>query len=340
MKILMTGGTGFVGSHTAAALSRAGHDVRLLVRDEAKARRVFAALEAELPETVVGDVTDADATDSALSGCDGVLHAAALVALDARRAEAADRTNFEGTRNVLGAAARRGIPHRVYVSSVSALFDPGAGPIGPHSSPAALGGSGYSASKARCELWVRERQSEGEPIASTYPSAVLGPVAPSLTAAHRSLPLQLRVALLTEGGLNYVDVRDLAAIHVALFARPAAPGRWLAGGAFLSFPDLADLMDELTGRRIPRVRVPGAILRGLGRVGDLVHRAMPFDFPLTYEAMTTATRWPGVDSSRTIRELGVGFRPARETLADTLAWLHRTGHVDGGALGALARPPA
>ncbi|HKJ24906.1 MAG TPA: SDR family NAD(P)-dependent oxidoreductase [Myxococcota bacterium] len=338
MRILVTGGTGFIGSHTAKALALAGHEIRLMVRSPEKAKRVFEALGVEPPACVVGDVTDEASVAAALWGCDGVFHSAALVALDASRAATVARTNLEGTRHVLGLAHQRGLEHLVYVSSTSALFDPDGGTIGPDSEPTALAGSVYSRSKAETETWLRALQAGGAPIAASYPGGVLGPCAPELTELHRSLPIQLRVLPVTTGGLNLVDVRDLAAIHVAIFARPPAPERWLAGGHFVGWRDLADHLEAVTGRRIRRVRTPGALLRGLGQLGDWVKHVAPFDFPLTREAMTTATRWPGVDSSRTIVDLGVGFRDLRESLADTLTWMHAAGHLDARLVGRLAAP--
>jgi len=336
VRVLVTGGTGFIGSHTAAALVRAGHEVRLLVRSPEKAKRVFEALDVALPECVVGDVTDGDSVDAALAGCEGAFHAAALVALDAKRAGDVERTNLAGTRNVVGGAHRLGLEHIVYVSSVSALFDPDDGTIGPDSEPTALAGSAYSASKASTELWVRELQAEGAPVAASYPAAVLGPHAPGLTDAHRALPLQLLCLPITAGGVNYVDVRDLAAIHAAIFERPPEIARWIAGGPYLSWPNLAERLRTITGRRIPIVSVPGALLRGFGRVGDAVKHVVPFEFPLTREAMTTATRWPGVDSTRTVAELGVAFRNPSETLADTTTWMHEAGHLPAWLAGRLA----
>ena len=68
-------------------------------------------------------------------------------------------------------------------------------------------------------------------------------------------------------------------------------------------------------------------MRVAGRLGDVLKRFVHFDFPLTHEAMVFATLWPGADSEGTTRELGVEFRPSRETFEDTLRWLVAAGHV-------------
>jgi nucleoside-diphosphate-sugar epimerase len=86
MRVLVAGGTGFIGSHTTVALLEAGHEVCLLVRDLAKLDRVFGARGLAVPDHRVGDIGVAASVRWALAGCDAVVHAAALVALDAARA--------------------------------------------------------------------------------------------------------------------------------------------------------------------------------------------------------------------------------------------------------------
>ena len=90
MRVLVTGGTGFVGSHMTAALRAAGHNVRLLARDPAKAHRLLGArgLTADI---VRGDVLDACAVRTAVAGCDAVVHAAAVVGISGTRAAEAVR---------------------------------------------------------------------------------------------------------------------------------------------------------------------------------------------------------------------------------------------------------
>ena len=87
MNVLVTGGTGFVGSHTAKALKRAGHHVRVLARSEPKAESVFKAIDVDVDEIMVGDVTDPVAVARAIKGCDAVIHSAAMVSTADKHAE-------------------------------------------------------------------------------------------------------------------------------------------------------------------------------------------------------------------------------------------------------------
>src|SRR4051794_38466817 len=109
MKVLVTGATGFVGAHTAVAVERAGHDVRLLVRDPDKASRVAKAAGFQTDDVVAGDITDAASVEKALAGCDAVIHAAAAVSIRRRDAAHLNATNLAGAENVLRTAADEGL---------------------------------------------------------------------------------------------------------------------------------------------------------------------------------------------------------------------------------------
>lgn len=336
MRILVTGGTGFIGSHTARALAGAGHALRLLVRDRAKAQDVLGAHGVDVSDCRVGDVTDPDAVDRALDGCDGVVHAAAIVAFERGRAAEMLRTNGRATELVLGGAQRRRLQSIVYVSSLSVLFGGDGPPLAPDT-PLAAAENAYVRSKTEAERTARRLQAAGAPICTTYPPAVVGPDDPGLSVGNLAVRTFLRYGMaLTSGGFQMVDVRDLAALHVALLTRSAAPGRYFAAGHFTRWRALADRIDALTGERVRRVRIPGPALRLLGRLADAIARVRPFELPLTREAMAMATQWPGSEDSPAVEGLGVRYRDARETLADTLRWLWRAGHLERRHLGRLA----
>jgi nucleoside-diphosphate-sugar epimerase len=338
MRVMVTGGTGFIGSHTVRALHAAGHDVRLLVRDPGKVRRVFAG-EAFVPSDLArGDVADEASVAAALCGCDAVLHAAALVDLRRKLARRVLETNAAAVACVVAGAAKRGVPRIVYVSSMSIFFQPGAPPLTPESA-ILPGPTAYGQSKVAAEHVVRRLQDEGAPIAISYPSGVVGPDDPSMTDANRALWAWIaQLSIDTEGGFQPVDVRDVAALHVKLLELPPGRHRYAAAGRFMPWAENYAAIERATGRKMRlRVPIPGPLLRGFGRLGDAVKHVVDFAFPLTLDAMEYATRWPGVDASRTTRELGLGFRPVEETYADAIAWMVRTGQLSPKLGGKLAR---
>jgi nucleoside-diphosphate-sugar epimerase len=336
MRVLVTGGTGFIGSHTARAFLEEGHEVRLLVRSEDKARRVFEALGVPVPACARGDMVDEVAVAKALDGVDAVVHAAALVALDAGRARDVLESNARGVHAVIGGAMAAGVGSIVYVSSIGALFQPDGPPIR-SDSPVVPGRTAYARSKAQGEELVRRWQDEGAPIHTTYPTAVIGPDDPGLSESNHAIRTFLKdTMVMTSGGFQLVDVRDLARIHVRLAQHPGEPGRHIVAGHYFPWSELADLIDRLTGLRVRRLPVPGGLLRAAGRIGDWMKRIRPFDFPLTSEAMSFATQWQPVDDGETREALGLEYRDPRETLLDTLRWLHLGDHLSEAQIGRAA----
>jgi dihydroflavonol-4-reductase len=337
---MVTGGTGFIGSHTTVALLEAGHAVCLLVRDPVKLERVFGARGLAVPDHRVGDIGDAASVRQALTGCDAVVHIAALVALDSARAREVLETNPRGVENVMGGALELGLSRMVYMSSVSALFRPNQ-PLVSADVPVVPCQAAYARSKSEAELIVRRFQDQGAPIRTVYPAGVLGPDDPTLSPANQALRTFVRyLAFSSSSGFQFIDVRDLATVQVRLLELEGAPGRHIAAGHFLRWHEFADAIVAVTGVRQRRLPVPGVLLRAAGRIGDALDHVWHFElpFPLTSEAMSVGTQWAEADSSKTLEALGLGFRDPLETLADTIRWMHRAGHVDARCVGRLSSP--
>jgi dihydroflavonol-4-reductase len=338
MLVAVTGGTGFIGSHTVRALLAAGHRVRLLVRDPTKLKRIYAPLGIEVEDFVVGDATDPEAVGPLLDGCDAAVHTAALVALEAKRGEEVLANNERSVRLVVGGAVERGLARVVYVSSAGALFVARGRPL-TGDSPVVDSANAYGRSKAAAERYVRELQDRGAPILTTYPTAAIGPDDPGLTDPNRAVSFFVRFgALLTSSGYQPIDVRDLARLHVALLESERRTGRYVAAGPYYAWPDLYAGVERVTGRRLPRYPVPGAVMRGLGRVIDAVQRFAPIELPIpiSRESMEFATGWPTADGAAACRDLGLRYRSLDETLSDTYRWLLAAGHVTPAEVGRLA----
>lgn len=320
MRVLVTGGTGFVGGWTAKAIADAGHQVRFLVRKEARLHTTVATLGVDVSDYAVGDITDRESVGAALDGCDAVVHSAAMVSTDPGDADRMMAINLEGTQNVLGTAVDRGLDPIVHVSSITALFRPGLETFDADL-PAAGGSDGYGQSKARVELYVRELQESGAPVNITYPGMVLGPpVGDQFGEAAEGVRwvLLMRSVPGRSAAWLVVDVRDLAALHTALLEPGHGPRRYTAGGHRLEVAELAGLLTETAGSTVLAVPVPDAVLRAAGTLLDQVGRYVPLDTPLTEAGMQYFTQMPASDDSPSERELGVTYRDPTVTLADTI----------------------
>jgi nucleoside-diphosphate-sugar epimerase len=330
MLVLVTGATGFVGWHTAARLRRSGHRVRALVRDRDKALRALGRLGLGADDLVVGDMTDRAAVEQALDGAVAVVHAAAAISLDARDARRQLHANVTGARHVVGGACDRGIDAVLFVSSLTALFDPRAAEI-TGDSPLAENRSGYGRSKTESDRLVRELQAGGAPVATVYPSAVIGPDDPGLSESVRAFRGFLKATLRTTGGVQFVDARDLAEFNVRLLER-GTRGRHVMAGHFLAWDDLTRLLERVSGAHIRRFPAPAPLLRTVGRAVDLLKRFVDTDLIMTREAMEVATLWRPIADSAAVAELRVAPRDPAETLADMLRWLHAAGRLPSRAI--------
>lgn len=326
VRVLVTGASGLLGSHTARALCDAGHVVRAFVRDAARAERVLSRL-GVAPEWAIGDVTDRRSVRSALSGCDAVVHSAGSTSLDPRERERVFRSNARGTEHVLESACDAGLDPVVHVSSVAALFPP-RGERLTAEDDVKHPRDAYAASKAEAERTARRLQAKGFPVVIFYPGQLLAPFDPTVSDGVRFLISYLEQGVIptTPGGIPLVDARDVAAAITAALEPGRGPRRFMAGGHFLRFDELATLLEQSSGRRLLRLPLPGSLMRAVGRLSDLTQRWLGVSLGgATAESTAIMTRGAPTDDTRLRDELGIRVRPARETLHDALGWLCREG---------------
>jgi nucleoside-diphosphate-sugar epimerase len=335
MRVLVTGGTGYVGSHAAAALVRSDHQVRLLVRSPERVATSLGALGVSASDVAVGDITDAGSIDAALAGCDAIVHAASVYSLDPRDAPTIAATNMRGTETVLGAARRAGVDPIVYVSSYVGLL-PSADVLG-RESPVGHPTPPYARSKADSEVVARRHQEHGAPVVSVYPGSVWGPHDPYCGESCRLLAgiLRNRLPFAIRGGLPIADVRYVASVLAATVEPGRGPRRFMFGGHDTSWKELFALLRRLTGRKLPAMPTPGPVAMGFGRFMDGVQRILPGKAPLAHEGIYIATQNPRTDDSRTAAELGVEPPPLEETLTDMVRWMVEAGRIPPKTAGKL-----
>lgn len=337
MRIFVTGGTGFVGSHTVAELVRSGHEVRLLARSPDRIAKAMAPHGVEVHDYAIGDVTDPQSLEAGMKGCDAVLHAASIYSLDVRAAKQLREVNIDGTKTVLRLAEELGLDPIVYVSSFAAFFPPQGELLGPDSTVKDPPGAYYK-SKAEAERVAQRFQARSVPVVSSYPGGAFGPFDPHFGESAQTVAniLKRQIPIVPKGGLSIVDVRDLAKAHRAMFEAGLGPRRYMLSGTHALFSSIIRMLEEITGRRAPHVTLPGWALRPIVRPVAALQHVLPFRLPLNTEGFDTITWDPHGDDSRAVAELGFAPRPLRETLADTVAWMYAVGKLTPKQAGRLA----
>lgn len=329
MKVLVTGGTGFVGAWTAKAVQDAGHQVRFLVRNAARLTTSAAQIGVDIADHATGDIGDSSATGRAMDGCDAVIHCAAMVSTDSKLADEMLHTNLDGARNVLGGAAAAGLDPIIHVSSFTALFRPGLDLL--HADLPVVGGSdGYGRSKAAVEAYARGLQDGGAPVSITYPGMVLGPPAGDQfgeAAEGVEAAVKMRGVPGRNAAWTVIDVRDLAVLHAALLEPGRGPRRYMAGGHRVSVDRLASMIGTAAGKSLAAYPVPDSVLRAAGRLLDVVGPYLPLDTPINSASMQYYTQMPTSDDGPSAFDLGITERDPAETVADTVEGLRRVGRL-------------
>jgi farnesol dehydrogenase len=310
-------------------------------------------------EVVAGDVADAASVRRAMAGCEAVVHAAALVKILAPAAEF-ERINVGGLENVLAAAAASGdigdIGDRrvrvVYVSTFMALGPSEGGPGGvldesgsgdgtDGSGGGSAGGEGrvwinsYERTKTLADRLARRAIAAGQPVVVVYPGVIYGPgemtegnlvVRHVLDLLHRRLPALLGRP---ERRWCHVFVDDVAR-GVGLALERASPGaRYVLGGENTKLGDFYALVEELSGVPVPRRRLPDGLAKAIGAAQKGWARLRGTTPALTPDLVEVYRHDWAYSSARAVAELGYAYRPLREGLAATLAWLRETGQWRG-----------
>jgi nucleoside-diphosphate-sugar epimerase len=320
MRVLITGGTGFVGGWTAKVVADAGHSIRFLVRNPARLETSVAKLGVDVSDYAVGDITNRVSVREALRGCDAVVHSAALVATDPRQTAEMLATNMQGAQNVLGQAVELGLDPIVHVSSFTALFHPKLETL-TADLPVVGGGDGYGRSKAQVEIYARGLQDAGAPVNITYPGMVLGPpVGDQYGEAGEGVRAALQMHAIPGRSAAWliIDVRDLAALHAALLRPGQGPRRYTAGGHRVPAAELANMLSRAADTPMLAIPIPDTALRVAGAVLDKAGPLLPFDTPFTAAGMQYYTQMPASDDSPSERELCITYRDPQDTVDDTV----------------------
>jgi dihydroflavonol-4-reductase len=317
---LVTGATGFIGSHVTRQLLERGETVRVLVRTPAKLAAVGLADHPEL-QVATGDLLVPETIERAMAGVDRVHHIAGFVSTARADRDRLHQLNYDTTVNLYDAAQRAGVERIVYLASIFALGAPDAGAPTPVDETVRfnLGDTNvdYFRAKRRAELHTHRRIADGLPIVLAYPCFCLGPGDVYLSSSQLVKAfLDRKLPAYVAGGQNVMDVRDAAAGLRRAMDKGAIGEKYLLGGHNLSTRDVLARLSAITGLSAPRIRVPATAGRLMGRLVERAMKNPPFD----ERAMQILGGYWYYDDSKARRELGHTSRPIDETLAAAVDW--------------------
>ncbi len=337
MKVLVTGGAGFIGSHIVRALLQENYEVRVLHLPNEKLTNLNG-LDVEL---IAGDITDADKMDVAVKGCDMVFHTAAIYALWLPNPSLMRKVNVEGTRTVLNAAKKAGVKRVVYTSTGACFAGQPKGIQGTENSPFALGATGdaYVLTKFEAHQVALQFAAGGLDIVIVCPTGPIGPqdIAPTPTGTLL-LTVASMPALAVPGAINnMVDVRDVAKGHVLAAQKGKTGETYILGNKDLSGVELAKTVHKLLGVWRPVMVIP-SLIEGIssqiaGHAALWVTEHITHKSPLvTPSAARIGQLGTSFNCAKAVRELGLPQTPVEIAVRDALQWFAANGYITSRSL--------
>ncbi len=325
MRVLVTGGSGFLGSWVVELLSKANHDVRALVRRSSNRKHLSTLDRVEL---VTGSVEDAGSVSDAMRGVDAVVHCAALV--KAKDETDLYRTNVEGTRNLVEAAKTHAPKLRrfVHVSSLEASGPSKSG--GPVPADQESPVTAYGRSKLAAEKIVLGAKST-IPVTVLRPGAIYGPRDVEIYEAFKSIKRGLRPTV--AGGHargSFVYGPDCAAACIRAIEAEVPSGSVYFvddGGEGVAQHEFFDMIEDALGRRaLIRMNLPMGLLKTVALGVEAYGKASGKAVMLTREKASMLMQHFVCESSLTQKELGWKPEvPLREGVRRAAAWYRDNG---------------
>jgi dihydroflavonol-4-reductase len=336
MKTLVTGATGFLGSHVARALAGRGENVRVLVRPSSDLR----ALEGLDADRFTGDLRDRASLGRAMEGVHRVFHVAADYRLWARNPREIHESNVTGTRNLLDAARHAGVEKFVYTSTVATIAVPREAGLPNEETRSSVNEmiGHYKRSKFEAEQCALRAAESGLPVMIVNPTTPVGPGDWKPTPTGKIIVdfLNGRMPGYVDTGLNFVPVEDCARGHVLAAERGRVGERYILGGRNLTLKQLLDILSSASGRPAPRWKIPYAVAYAAGWMDTGISRILGREPQIPLEGVRMARHKMFVDASKAERDLGFATGPVEAALERAVAWYESNGYVAAGRTPAVA----
>ncbi|MGI9071979.1 MAG: hopanoid-associated sugar epimerase [Bryobacteraceae bacterium] len=319
---LVTGASGFLGWHVARVLTERGHRVRALCRPSSQLRELDV-------ERVTGDLRDPESLVRAVAGCELVFHVAADYRLWSRHPEELYRSNVDGTRNVLEAAAEAGVERIVYTSTVGCIGMP-QNPLGDENTPVCIADMAghYKRSKWLGEQVALEKAHAGLPVVIVNPTAPVGDHDWKPTPTGKIILDFLRDKLpaFVDTGLNLVDARDTAVGHLLAAERGRTGERYILGSENLTLQQILERLALIANKPAPATKVPYALAYAAGVITTAWANITGREPMAPLEGVRMARKKMFVTHAKAARELGFSPAPAEAALRRAVDWFRANGY--------------
>jgi dihydroflavonol-4-reductase len=326
MTTLVTGASGFLGSHVTRQLVARGDAVRVLLRASSNNRAI-----ADLPlEYVTGDLRDSGSLARALTGVTRVFHVAADYRLWAKRKQDIYDSNVGGTRNILDAAKHAGVSQFIYTSTVATIaVDRPEHPNEFTDAKLEEMVGHYKRSKWQAEKEVLDAAKHGFPAIVAMPTTPVGPWDWKPTPTGKIILdfLNGKMPGYVETGLNFVGVEECATGHLLVSEKGKIGERYLLGAENLTLKQVLDILANLTGLPAPKLKIPHGLALGVAYANTAFSRLLGREPGIPVEGVKIAQHMMFVEAKRAQKELG--FRPGSVAAAFERAvrWYADNGYV-------------
>lgn len=325
MIVLVTGATGFVGSHVVRQLLERGDRVRVLVRPESPLR-ALEGLEVDVAE---GDLRDAASVRAAASGVRQIFHVAADYRLFAKSSAEIYATNVRGTTNVL-AAIDSGVERVIYTSTVATIAVP-RDSLPDETTTSSLGEmiGHYKRSKWLAERVALDAAARGAPVVIVNPTTPVGPgdARPTPTGQVILDFLRGRMPAYVQTGLNVVPVEDVARGHLLAAERGRIGERYLLGGRNMTLKEILEALAAITGRPAPRIRLPWRAAMAIGYADHVFAHVSGRQPRVPLDGVRMARHLMWVSSEKAERELEFKSGSVEAALERAVRWYRQEHYV-------------
>ena len=320
MKLLVTGGTGFLGTHLVPRLVAAGHSVRLIGRSKPSGTPYVGT------EYVPGDLKDRDAVRRSLEGVDAVYHLAGLVSFQPKDARKMFELHVDSTRELLRDVREAGVKRVVLASTSGTIAVSKEERVGTEDDDypiTVVGRWPYYLSKIYEEKLALEYcRKHAIPLVVLNPSLLMGPGDDRLSSTWTVVKfLNQEIPAMPGGGISFVDARDAADAFVQALSRGELYGRHLMG-VNLSMVDFFRRLERLTGVPAPRLRLPSQVNVLGSKVLERWAKMRGAKPVLDPQEVEIGEHWFWLDAAKAEAELGFRARDIHETLSETVQHIY------------------